>query len=145
VGAKNVQNFMHSIGAHNIEVLRGVEDLKAFRAGRNNTTTAKDLAIIYQVIYDGNYWSEKGRKEMLDILLDQNFRKKIPAKLPDHVKVAHKTGSITKIDHDSGIVFPIQFVPYILIVLTKGFEDHAEGQECIAEISRIVYDWYVES
>jgi beta-lactamase class A len=144
VEAKNVQKFMESFGAKDIQVLRGVEDLKAFRAGKSNTTTAKDLAIIFQVIYDGTYWSEKSRGKMLDILLDQHFRKKIPAKLPVDVKVAHKTGSITKIDHDSGIVFPDDYVPYVLVVLTKGFEDHGKAQECIADVSLMIYDWYTK-
>ena len=71
---------MESLGAKDIQVLRGVEDIKAYRAGKNNTTTAKDLAIIFQAIYDGQYWSKESRIEMLDILLDQHFRKKIPAK-----------------------------------------------------------------
>jgi len=143
VGATRVQTFMESLGAKDIQVLRGVEDLKAFEAGKNNTTTAKDLAIIFQTIYDGRYWSERSRNDMLEILLDQHLRKKIPAKLPSEVKVAHKTGSITKIDHDSGIIFPKGCTPYILVVLTKGFEDHKEGQETIAEISRMIYDWYI--
>jgi beta-lactamase class A len=142
VEAKNVQKFIESFGAKDIRVLRGVEDIKAFRAGKNNTTTAKDLTIIFQVIYDGKYWSKKNRNEMLDVLLDQHFRQKIPAELPADVKVAHKTGSITKIDHDGGIIYPKEFKPYILVVLTKGFEDHLDAQECIAEISRMIYDWY---
>ena len=80
---------------------------------------------------------------MLDILFDQHLRRKIPAKLPIDVKVAHKTGSITKIDHDSGIIYHKEYSPYILVVITKGFKDHKEAQDCIAEISRIVYGWYV--
>jgi beta-lactamase class A len=145
VGAKNVQAFMESLGAKDIQVLRGVEDLKAFRAGKNNTTTAKDLAIIYQTIYNGKYWSDKCRKDMLDILLDQHLRKKIPAKLPANIKVAHKTGRIAKINHDSGIIFPQAYKPYILVVLTKDFENHKEAEECIADISLMVYDWYTKN
>lgn len=145
VKAENVQSFMIKIGANDIRVLRGVEDLKAYSAGKNNTTTAKDLAIIFQTIYDGKYWSDESRQEMIDILLDQHLRKKLPAKLPSDVSVAHKTGSITEIDHDAGIIFPKEFSPYILVVLTKGFENHEEAQESIAEISRMVYDWYVKN
>jgi len=145
VGANRVQSFMESLGAKDIRVLRGVEDLKAFEAGKNNTTTAKDLAIIFQTIFDGKYWSKENRQEMLDILLDQHFGKKIPAKLPSDVKVAHKTGSITKIDHDSGIIFPNGYSPYILVVLTMGFEDHTKAQEIISEISRMIYDWYIKN
>jgi beta-lactamase class A len=141
--AGNVQHFMESIGANDIRVLRGVEDIKAYRAGKNNTTTANDLAIIYQAIYNGSYWSDQSRAKMLDILLRQHYHSKIPAQLPAQVKVAHKTGSITRIDHDSGIIFPQGYVPYILVVLTRGFEDHTKARETIARISRMVYDWYI--
>ena len=80
---------------------------------------------------------------MTDILLAQHYRDKIPAQLPADVKVAHKTGSITQIDHDAGIIYPPAYTPYILVVLTKGFVDHGEAQQTIAEISRMIYDWYV--
>jgi len=141
-GASHVQSFMKNIGAKDIRVLRGVEDIKAYRAGKSNTTTAKDLAIIFQAINNGPYWNDKNRAEMTDILLAQHYNNKIPAKLPAEVKVAHKTGSITKIDHDSGIIYPPGYVPYILVVLTKGFEDHSEAQQSIAMISRMIYEWY---
>jgi beta-lactamase class A len=143
VNAKNVQKFMESLGAHDILVLRGVEDIKAYRAGKNNTTTAQDLAKIFQAIYDGQNWTEKSRNEMIDILLAQQYNNKIPAKLPSNVKIAHKTGSITKIDHDCGIVYPKNSVPYVLVVLTRGFENHTEAQECIADISKMIYNWYI--
>src|SRR5437868_10995056 len=42
VDAKKVTQTMHSLGAKNIQVLRGVEDNKAFEKGLNNTTTAYD-------------------------------------------------------------------------------------------------------
>lgn len=144
VGADNTQKFMESLGAKDIQVLRGVEDIKAYRAGKNNTTTAKDLSIIFKSILSGDEWEKSSREDMLNILLDQKFKKKIPAGLPAEVKVAHKTGSITKIDHDAGIIFPSDKAPYILVVLTKGFENHDEAQDCIADISRMVYQWYMK-
>jgi beta-lactamase class A len=143
VGAGNTQQFMKTLGANDIQVLRGVEDIKAYRAGKNNTTTAKDLAIILKALLLKKKWREASSNEMITILLDQKFKKKIPAGLPANVKVAHKTGSITKIDHDAGIIFPPDRPPYILVVLTKGFENHEEAQHCIAEISRMVYQWYM--
>ena len=142
VKAENVRALMSELGAADMQVLRGVEDMKAFRAGKSNTTTSKALARVYQALYQGDIWTEAHRREMLDILLDQKFNEKIPAGLPREVKVAHKTGSITAIDHDSGIIFPPGLPPYILVVLTKGFEDQKEAEQCIAEISAIIYRWY---
>jgi len=142
VKAENVRELMSELGAADMQVLRGVEDIKAFRAGKSNTTTSKALARVYQALYQGDTWTEAHRREMLDILLDQKFNEKIPAGLPPEVKVAHKTGSITAIDHDSGIIFPPGLPPYILVILTKGFENQGKAKQCIAEISAIVYQWY---
>jgi len=115
IGAENVQQKMKILGAHDIQVLRGVEDIKAYRAGKSNTTTAKDLTIILQAIMDGKAANSASTEEMINILLDQKFNTKIPAQLPQNVRVAHKTGSITAINHDTGILSLINsFTPFIL-------------------------------
>jgi beta-lactamase class A len=144
VGASNVQQKMEKLGAFDIQVLRGVEDIKAYRAGKSNTTTAKDLTIILQAILEGKAGNSTSTEEMINILLDQNYNTKIPAKLPQNVKVAHKTGSITAISHDTGIIYPENRKPYVLTVLTKGFDKQEPAHKCIAEISKIIYDWYVK-
>src|SRR6185503_11361094 len=53
VRASNANETAHMLGARNIRVLRGVEDGKAFRAGMNNTTTARDLAVLLEAIETG--------------------------------------------------------------------------------------------
>jgi beta-lactamase class A len=50
VGADATTKTMRSLGAKRMLVLRGVEDGKAFEKGLNNTTTARDLAIILRAI-----------------------------------------------------------------------------------------------
>ncbi|HJQ10966.1 MAG TPA: serine hydrolase, partial [Gemmatimonadaceae bacterium] len=53
VGADAVTRTMRQLGANRIQVLRGVEDGKAFDRGLNNTATARDLAIILRAIQQG--------------------------------------------------------------------------------------------
>src|SRR5262249_22801441 len=53
VRADHVNATSHALGARDIRVLRGVEDGKAFRAGLNNTTTARDLAVLLEAIERG--------------------------------------------------------------------------------------------
>ena len=53
VGAENVTNTMRQLGAKKMQVLRGVEDNKAFEKGWNNTTTAHDLEVIFEKIAKG--------------------------------------------------------------------------------------------
>jgi beta-lactamase class A len=139
VGADAVTRTMRSLGANRIQVLRGVEDGKAFDKGMNNTTTARDLAIILKAIEEGRAAPPEATREMREILLAQEFNEKIPAGLPAGVRVAHKTGEITAHSHDAAIVYPPGRKPYVLVVLTRGIQDGAKSSKLIADISSIIY------
>ena len=139
VGADNVNRTMESFGARRMKVLRGVEDGKAFDRGLNNTTTARDLAIVLRAIEEGRAASPAATREMLGILLDQEFNEKIPAGLPQGTRVAHKTGEITAVSHDAAIVYPPGRKPYVLVVLTRGIADGKQSSKLIADLSGIVY------
>ena len=139
VGAEDVTRTMRSLGAMRIRVLRGVEDGKAFEKGLNNTTTARDLAIILRALEKGEAASRTATREMLGILLAQEFNERIPAGLPAGVKVAHKTGDITAIAHDAAIVYPPGSSPYVLVVLTRGIQDARKSDKLIADLSALVY------
>lgn len=140
VDAKNAHKTMQSLGAKDIQVLRGVEDNKAFDLGRNNTVTAYDLMVIFEHIANGTVVNKKACDAMIKILMDQYFRDIIPAKLPAGVKTATKSGSIEKICHDSGIVFLPNRRKYVVVLLSKGVEDKSASTETLATVSRIIYD-----
>jgi beta-lactamase class A len=139
VGAANVMKLMREIGARNIQVLRGVEDTKAFERKMNNTTTARDLMIIMRYIAERRAVSAKASDEMIEVMLAQHFNEGIPAGVAKSAKVAHKTGSITKINHDAAIIFPPQRKPYVLVVLTRGLADEKRAHKLIADISQAIY------
>jgi beta-lactamase class A len=139
VGADAVTRTMRSLGAQRIQVLRGVEDGKAFEKGLNNTTTARDLSLILRAIEEGRAADPAATREMLGILLAQEFNEKIPAGLPAGTRVAHKTGEITAVSHDAAIVYPSGRKAYVLVVLTRGISDGTKSSKLIADISAIVY------
>ncbi len=70
-GAQQVNKTMRGLGANNIQVLRGVEDSKAFEKGLNNSTTAYDLMLIFEKIAKDQVVSPMACKLMREILLDQ--------------------------------------------------------------------------
>ncbi|HKS40335.1 MAG TPA: serine hydrolase [Blastocatellia bacterium] len=140
VTAPRVMHLMHNIGANRIRVLRGVEDSKAYERGMNNTTTARDLMIILRRIAERRAVSEKASDEMVKVMLDQQFNEGIPAGLPRTARVAHKTGSITKVNHDAAIIFLPNRKPYVLVVLTRGIQDEKRAHKLIADISRVIYE-----
>jgi beta-lactamase class A len=139
VGATRVDSNAHALGVTRMRVLRGVEDGKAFQAGLNNVTTARDLAILMQAIAQNRAASRKSCEAMRKILLGQEFDTEIPAGLPPGTRVAHKTGWITGVLHDGAIVYPNHAGPYVLVVLTKGIPDEKVARALIADISRLVY------
>ncbi len=139
VGAVEVTRAMRGLGAEHIEVRRGVEDGKAYDRGLNNTTTARDLAVILSAIEETKGVTAADRRQMLDILLAQEFNQKIPAGVPRGVRVAHKTGEITAHSHDAALVYPPNRQPYVLVVLTRGIADGAAADKLIADISAIIY------
>ncbi|MEO7314480.1 MAG: serine hydrolase [Ginsengibacter sp.] len=143
VGAKNANKTMRSLGAKDIQVLRGVEDGKAYDLGLNNTVTAYDLMLIFEHLANGNVVSKKACDEMIEILEAQYFRDIIPAKLPAGIRTATKTGSITKICHDSGIVFLPGGKKYVVVLLSKGIEDQRRATEVLASVSKIIYNHVV--
>lgn len=140
IGASTVMDLMRRIEALDIRVLRGVEDEKAFAAGMNNAVTAHDLLLALETIANGTAFSKASSERMIDILKAQEFNEKIPAGLPPGTPVAHKTGDITGVHHDAAIVFPPGEQPYVLVVLTAGFQDEKEADRVIAEISRTVWE-----
>jgi beta-lactamase class A len=120
-----------------MNVLRGVEDGKAFERGLSNTTTARALAALFERIGRGEAVSPEASREMIDILKRQRFDGAIPAGLPEDVAVAHKTGNITRIHHDAGIVYGPR--PFVLVVLVRGIDEEAESAALIASITRRLY------
>lgn len=144
VGAENVTKTIGNIGAKNLKVLRGVEDIKAFKLGLNNSTTAKDLLIVYESLATNKILDRNVCEEMIEILSKQKFNDLIPKYLPKNLKIAHKTGSISKTEHDSGIVFLDNGKKYILVILSTNLENVEEGKELIARISKLIFDYMMD-
>lgn len=140
IGARRVMELMKQIGANDIQVLRGVEDDKAYHAGMNNTATAYDLMLIFRALGEKRVISPDASETMIEILAAQEHNDGIPAGVPKGTRVAHKTGSITKIAHDGGLVIGPDGSAYVLVVLTRGFPKSSQAEKVIAAISRAAFE-----
>ncbi len=105
-----------------VDLVRGVEDDRAFEAGLSNQVTATGLVGLLRAILDGRFASTAHTADMVDILCGQTFRSGIPAGLPPAIRaaarIAHKTGEISTATHDAGIVFLRGRSPFVLAVST---------------------------
>lgn len=123
-----------------VEFRRGVEDERAYEAGISNRCTADGMLRVLRAIEEGRALGAEASEQMLQILHAQEFRSGIPAGLPDGARVANKTGEISTVAHDAGIVYLQGRKPYALVVLTEWNAERTSGRsETIAAISRAVY------
>jgi beta-lactamase class A len=140
--AGEITGFMRELGADGIIVRRGVEDYRAYRLGLNNAANARALAQVLLRLARGEVVTAEDSDEMISALSTQQFNQMIPAKLPVGVRVAHKTGWTADFHHDAGIVYPPTGEPFVVCILTKGFDESrdAEAHELVAVLARTIYD-----
>jgi len=144
IGAASVVATMHKMGLDEVHVVRGVEDNKAYQMGMNNTVTAAGLMGLFRSMAERKLVSPAASDSMISILLDQHFNDIIPAHLPAGVKVAHKTGWIKGIHHDSGIVFLPDGRKYVLVLLSKEVTDEAAATSSMAAVSGLLYQYVIQ-
>jgi N-acyl-D-amino-acid deacylase len=149
-----VRRTMAGLGAAEMVVLRGVQDIPAFDRGMNNTTTARALAAVLEAVAR----CEEGHvapalqplrpadcRRIMDVLAAQELTTGIPAGVPAGVRIANKTGSITAINHDAGVVYPPGRAPYLLVVMTRGIQDRATSSAVIRDLSAVVWRHLADS
>ena len=123
-----------------IDLKRGVEDELAFEKGINNLVTADGLLKILTMLAAGKAFSPALSRRMMDILHGQEFNQGIPARLPKGTRVAHKTGEISTVAHDAGVVYLPKRKPYALVILTEWDPNTSGRSRTIATISHIIYE-----
>ena len=139
IGIANVQAALDELEIDGIRVIRGVEDQAAFEAGLNNEVTANGLLKLLRLIAEERAYSKEACDEMLKIMLDQQYRSGIPAGLPKAARVAHKTGNISTVHHDAGIVYLEKRKPYVLVILTQFPAETGRGT-AVADVSRDIFN-----
>lgn len=147
LGADTIRGTLQRLGIDGIDFRRGVEDEKAWLAGENNRVTATGLAELLQAIAEERVVSVTASREMLEILHDQEFVAGIPAGAPEGARVANKTGEISTVSHDAGIIYFPGRKPFVLVVLTEWEEESpaTSRRELIAAVARRVIPQSVDN
>jgi len=138
VGVEYARMVLREAQVGGVELRRGVEDHGAHERAINNEATADGLLSLLSAIR-GDFLTPESKREVIRILLEQRFNSMIPAGLPAHATVAHKTGEISTACHDIGIVYLPEREPYIAAILTE-YDSEREGRrETVAAISEAIY------
>lgn len=139
VGIETIRRCLDDLRVDGVVMVRGVQDETAFRAGINNLVTANGVLRMLRMIADGRAYSPEVCAQMLEILLDTQARSGIPAGSPRDASVAHKTGNISTVHHDAGIVYIGDRRPYFLVVLTQ-FPAEVGRTAAVAEVSQDIFE-----
>ncbi len=138
VGVEYARNVLRDAQVSGVQLRRGVEDHAAHERGIDNQVTADGLLTLLCAVRS-NFLSNESREHAIRILLAQRFKSMIPAGLPAHATVAHKTGEISTACHDMGIVYLPERQPYIAVILTE-FDSEQDGRrETVAAISEVIH------
>ncbi|MBW3542534.1 MAG: serine hydrolase [Planctomycetes bacterium] len=149
VGLEAVNDGMQSLDCPNTrihaKVFRGETSIDPERSKRFGlgSTTAGEMLSLLERLHGGEIVSKAASAAMLEHLAACQDRAKLPRDLPAGTKVAHKTGSVSAVRTDAGIVNSPSG-PIAICVLTAENEDRRWTDENAAEklcgaIGRSVY------
>ncbi len=107
----------------------------------DNMGSPDDFALMFSLLWQRRLLNDRWTKYCLGILERQKYNSRIPAKLPKGAKVCHKTGTLTGIINDAGIMFPDGH-PVAIAVFLKRVPDGREkdANELIARMARASWD-----
>ena len=146
IGPESVNETLRQLDLDDgLELRRGVEDELAYEHQINNRVTADGLLRVLVMLAEGKAFSPALSRRMMDILHGQEFNQGIPARLPKGARVAHKTGEISTIAHDAGVIYLPKRKPYALVVLTEWDPATSGRSRTIAAISHAIYEFLTRS
>ncbi len=146
IGPQSVNDTLRELDLDDgLELRRGVEDELAYEHEINNRVTADGLLRVLVMLAEGKAFSPALSRRMMDILHGQEFNQGIPARLPKGARVAHKTGEISTIAHDAGVIYLPKRKPYALVVLTEWDPATSGRSRTIAAISHAIYEFLTRS
>ena len=138
LGVEYARNILRDAQVSGVELRRGVEDRAAHEKGIDNEATADGLLTLLSALR-GDFLEKESKEQAIHVLLAQRFNSMIPAGLPAHATVAHKTGEISTACHDVGIVYLPEREPYIAVILTEFDAEQNGRRETVAAISEMIY------
>jgi beta-lactamase class A len=137
VGMDNVNALMDSLGLKHTRLRRKMMDLKAAGEGRENISTANEMATLLDQLYRGKVLNKELTDDFFN-LLSTHKSSFIPRDLPDDLKIANKPGELEGVRNDSGVVF-VQNRPYVICVMTTYLHRERDGEDAISKISAEAY------
>lgn len=140
-GASVVNSYIHTNGYTDTVVHHTLHPASSsyISDGSSNSVSVRDAGKLLENIYNGTCVDAAYSQAMLNLLLNQQRRWKIPASLPSGIRIANKTGETNTTQHDMAIVYGPK-TTYIVCIFSRNVSEYY-GINGIKTISRSVYDY----
>lgn len=142
LGMENINNSIKNLGLENTILERKMMDSEAVKIGLDNYTTPEDMKNLLQIFIDTNLISQDLKREMIDILKKQQLNGKIPSMLPEDAIFAHKTGELSDVEHDVGILF-LHSKKIIIVSMLKNVSNSYDARIIHNKIGKAIYDYFI--
>jgi beta-lactamase class A len=121
---------------------RDYDDAFAIDQALDNKGSPADMAELLAMIAEGRCASAPSCRLMLHVMMQQEWREKIPAGLPPGVAVANKTGGVAGTSNDAAVVVTPRGTPLVMVVFCRGLPAGAAAAAdgAIAEIAAALYE-----
>lgn len=120
---------------------RKMMDFEAARQGRQNLTTARDMAYMMEALYKGRILDRNMCDLALNILKRQKHKDLLKRYIAEDIVVAHKSGDLENLNHDIGI-FYLPDAVYLLGVFVTEAESNVLAKHIIGKVSETVYEHF---
>lgn len=141
VGMENINATVHKLGLRNTKLQRKMMDLKAAGEGRENISTPREMMTLLRLIYEGKLLSPELTKDFFAMLGTHKSEGHLQKYLPDWHIVASKHGWLEGVRNDCGIFF-VPGRPYIVCGMFTYLKDEKQGEESLARIGRLAFDYF---
>ena len=129
LGGSNIDATLEKAGIKNFHV--------AFDDTEDNWATPHAIGTFFTLLAKRQLISGAASDRMLARLERQQINDRLPAQLPPGVVVAHKTGNLTSVTHDAGIIFT-KTGPRVVVAMTWDAPDE-DAANFISSIGSLVY------
>jgi beta-lactamase class A len=151
-GTAAVNQYIHGLGVKGIAIAATEREMKkTWRVQYSNWCTPAAMLQLLRILYQGKALSRANNDFLMTIMTNsENSSARLKGLLPEGTPVAHKTGTsntnesgIRAATNDVGIVTLPDGRHYAIVVYVSDYWGGInKGEHVIAEISRMVWDYY---
>ena len=140
IGADKIQQMAEQLGAENTRIKSPTLIINDSEEPYISTS-ASDIGRFFKKLFKKEIVSVNVSDKLAEFLGLNQLNNRIPAGVPEDVKVLHKTGELAMIRHDAGIVY-LPEKAYVIVLMSQNIKGEDEVVETFVNISKDVYKYF---